>query len=803
MDLNLGIDLANRKLLDPVVGGALTLPALVQGDTVNVTLQGMQLLSSGSYALVPIDFTTIKCGIGFIDAAPLRGTFKLTVSSVSTIALDFNSTPSFIAAQLNALSTVSALGGVTVFSGGSSNVWVIAWNDPTVTTAITVGTTELFPYCFHRVITYTLQSGATSFILKLFQAPVAFTDDFALPSSPAVTCVQVQAGTGLLSEVQKLTIPADAQGEFTLTFGTLTTLVIPVATASATVIAAALNAMFSDGVTRFTVIQPGSNYYYIQFVGPLALTTFAAMTVTMLSQPPQITPAAALDLNVPGIQIALVGQSSVDMVLQLEIINGTPGTPILLPVTINAALLDSEMALAVDPHWLSDNISGLSIPNNPTQAVAVGLLGYQEPEVGDTVATSFTVNHNLGTVDVFIEVIDNNTKIRLPDDQYTATIPNGNQVIFTFTSAPTLHQYRMIVTSAYATEYLPQLSLTIDDVAGLRAALNALSSQGNPLDFWPTIPLSKLPLIPFSQMIGTLPAALLPSNVCLLDANGDVPLANIPSSIPRLMPDGSLAVSFDGKTWTTILAPDGTLAPGIFGDLSKVPSFVSSVLAVLAGNGVTPTGVITTLFQPITEIIGYRGPALTPDPLLGYKDSQLPNPHLLVPGSAAFERELWRVSINDKQLITGRTLTVDWGVALQLIRANCAAEYTLVLEQGVYADSGSPSRLNITWNTDSPIFSQVIVLTKELTVHSFGVLIERLLVSGTPTNHLTESLYGVPTVNNDAAPGTANFALRCRLISLNTETASPAKGWIYAGLVASTQPLNTTATTPQAVIRNS
>lgn len=803
MDLNLGIDLTN-KTLRSTDGSALTLPPLIQDDTLNVILQGMTVNPNGSYNLVPIPFDTIKLGIGRIDAAPILGTYKLQVDGEATPALAYNSTKDFIENALNALSTVSSRGGMKVVKSGPANILWISWNTSTETTALTVVQAALFPNCFTRVITWPLE-GSTVFLVKIFQAPVAFTDAFALPSSPAVTCVNARTGSTVANAIQKITIPAAAQGEFSLTWSGFTSTVVPVGTATPAAIASALNLLFTDGVTRFAVTQPGVDYYYVEFVGPLAGATQSLITITMISQPPLITPAATLDLNVPGIAVALDGAPSVKMRLEIEIDNGGPGTPIQTDVTIQAQMIDDTMTLANhDPLYTEQQATTIEAPNTAEAAqTIIGMLGYLNNSVGDTVATAVNIHHNLATTSVFIEVIDNNTKIRLPDNGYTAEIVDANNVLITYPSAPTLHQYTVLVSAAFPAPWTGNLNLHISDISGLQAALDALSATGNPLDLWPTIPLSKLPQIPFSQMTGTLPAGMLPANVALLDGNGYLPLANLSPYVPRIMPDGSLAVSLDGKTWTTLLSPDGKLDAGIFGDLSKVPSFVSSVLSVLAGNGVTPTGVITIPFQEISSVIGYRGAALTPDPLLGLKDSQLPSPRLLLPGDASFEKELWRVSINDKMLTTGRTLTVDWGVLLQLLRANCAAEYTLVLEQGTYADSGSPSRLNISWNTGSPIFSQVIVLTQDATVHSFGVSIERLLVSGSPVNHLTESLYGIPSANNSAAPSTTNFALRCRLKSLNTDTTSNPKGWIFYGLTASKQPINTTATTPQAVIRTS
>lgn len=798
MDLNLGLDIANRKLLSPT-GSPLTLPPLVQGDTLNVVLQGMQLLSTGDYALVPIDFATIKLGIGLLNAAPLQGTFKLTVGADTTPPLSYNSSPQFLQAQLNALASVISLGGLTVLSWGAPNIWIILWNSETVTTAPTVASMDLFPYCFSRVMPYQLESTGSAFVLKIFQAPVAFTDAFALPSAPAVTCVQVQAGSGVLSEIQKITVPPNATGEFTLTFGALTTLVIPVADVTAAAIATALNNLFSDGITRFTVIQPGSNYYYVQFVGPLALTTYAAMTVTMISQPPQITPAASLSLNVPGIEVALAGAKSVQMVLEIEINDGEPGTPVQVPVTVNAAMLDSQMALAVSPTWLSQQAEALAAApsNNPNLAV-IGMVGYEDPNVGDTVALQWTITHNIGTRFVLIEVVDNNTNIVLPDSEYTAQILNENQVKITFATTPTENQYTVIISGAFATPYYNNLTLNISNITGLQTALDALSVAGNPLDLWPTVPLASLPSIPFSKLSGLISASQLPTNVCLLDSNSWVPLINMNPAVVRVASDGSLVFSSDGGTsWTQLLTAAGVINPSLLGNLAQVPAFVSAVQAVLAGQGVSvPAGQLIPL-QARNEIIGYTGIALTPDPKTGYSNSQITRlaPLLTAPGD--FDREVWRLALNDKMLVDGSSVNISWGVSLQLIRPNCAVQYNLVVEIGTYTTSGS--YLSIAWNTTTPVFSQAVVLTEEMTIHSFALSISRALVSGVDTFTLAQTLYNKTSVNNPAAPSSANFAVRCRLINLETEgSPSPARAWISYAVVPGTNSPN--GTQAQAVI---
>jgi len=574
-----------------------------------------------------------------------------------------------------------------------------------------------------------------------------------------------------------------------------------------------LNNLWSDSVTRFQVIQPGDNYYYIQLVGPLAQTQMDAPVVTMLSQPPAITPTASLSLNVPGIEIALAGGKSVGMTLQIEIIKaGQRGTPLQIPVTINASLLDSGMALAVDPPWLNPRSVTLSNGGTANSPSLVGMIGAQQPEVGDGYATEFTFTHNLNGTRVLVAVIDNNTDIRLPDDQYICKIQDSNNVVVTFPTPPTLNQYTIVVATMYATPYYQNLNLQISDIGGLQTALSNLSNAGttNPLEFWPTIPVAKLPQIPITQITGNFAATVLPSNLCYLDSNNWVPLANINPAIPRVASDGSVVYSTNATsnnpTYQTLITKEGNISNTLITQLASSPSFTQAVQSVLAGTAAPPQSGTVIPFSAKSEVIGFPSSLTLPTPNAqgAYPNDKFLHvaPSLLWSDSnlqASYNRELWRLPLNDKLWADGSSVQIDWGVALQVLRPNCGVQYQLVAELGTYTSDSS--YLSVTWNTTEPIFTQNILLTEELVIHSFALTLTRALVSGTDTFTLAQTLYGAKTVNSNP-PSTANSVLRSRLINLETENTSvqaDPRGWISWGLVASTTAASNVIQ-PQALI---
>ncbi|MEI6493831.1 MAG: hypothetical protein WCO94_14885, partial [Verrucomicrobiota bacterium] len=166
-----------------------------------------------------------------------------------------------------------------------------------------------------------------------------------------------------------------------------------------------------------------------------------------------------------------------------------------------------------------------------------------------------------------------------------------------------------------------------------------------------------------------------------------------------------------------------------------------------------------------------------------------------------FERELWRIFVNDKMLRVNRTLDVQFGLALQLLNATSNAQWLLVIEKGTAPAETTPSTpaanlQNIVWSA-TPCLSQRIILTGNRQTHSFGARIKRSLVSLADTITMDALLYGVWEGANSVAPSGANFALRARLIQFDTENAlaADARGWVAYEVIGAT-----TGGKPTAVI---
>ncbi len=99
---------------------------------------------------------------------------------------------------------------------------------------------------------------------------------------------------------------------------------------------------------------------------------------------------------------------------------------------------------------VGSNFSGVAVANG---GLTVGASGFEidtaivvrkyAANVGDGVATSYTVSHNLGTKDVIVSVYDNSSPYAevICDVQHTST----TAITLLFSVAPTSNQYRVVV----------------------------------------------------------------------------------------------------------------------------------------------------------------------------------------------------------------------------------------------------------------------------------------------------------------------------------------------------------------------
>jgi hypothetical protein len=158
--------------------------------------------------------------------------------------------------------------------------------------------------------------------------------------------------------------------------------------------------------------------------------------------------------------------------------------------------------------------------------------------------------------------------------------------------------------------------------------------------------------------------------------------------------------------------------------------------------------------------------------------------------STPFERVLFNLAVDDKQFVSGTTFQLLFGVIVQLFNADIdAAQWVLAIEQGAFAGAtdGPPNTYgwnlsDVTWNTATPLVRYRLWATSDAQQHFFGCNVKN--AAGVFTaNGL---YYNRIVAANAAAPASANFALRARLLNFSPKgSVANARGWLSYQLNAS------------------
>ena len=187
-DFPIFLDLKNRKAVGSINDPSAPTFQFVQGDTINLVLQGLWPRTDANlqkYDLMHIDWTTLQAAILLIDVPPVSGTFKVQIGTGGTdqttaaLTYDGTLTKTAFAAALNALSNVTAAGGVTAILTGAPNIFGFIWNTPANALTVAVVANNLAPLTFPAINTDLSLPGKVE--IKLHQAPVATPVNTATP----------------------------------------------------------------------------------------------------------------------------------------------------------------------------------------------------------------------------------------------------------------------------------------------------------------------------------------------------------------------------------------------------------------------------------------------------------------------------------------------------------------------------------------------------------------------------------------------------------------------------------------------
>ena len=775
-------DLSTRRLTDSA-GAVATLPSLVQGDLVTFSLRLLDRAETGSPQVVQRNVRSLRGSIGNVSTAPQSGQFSLRIGAhgTPTPLIDFNSNHAILKPLLAVLPEAATYGGVEHVFETSPGCWMIRFGSNT-SVPLQAADNLLVPVTFVRVRPFQ-QNGRWWHELRLMQAPIAYTglSERVLADPPSVR--RIRAGTTyseagvdyIVNEVQAIKVPAGFSGTYYLKFEGRATIMLS-QDDDATAIETALNNLFSDGQTRFAVTNPEPYNAYVEFKGPLEGQPQDLLVAEVGSvEPGDLT--FSLDLNTAEVFAALRDVASVtaQFEIELEIANDddppeTPGKIVTLfreSITIIRELQWHEMAAAAGIDWLRPPQPREYIPFTRDQIIT-GSQHYVGV-IGDGVAREFTLDHNLGTDALHITLRDNTSNgRRLADTEYTAAFADSNSLTITFPDQidpPAENAFAVTITSAGPKSAFQAHTHTLEQIIGLVADLDSLRNRVTSLEA----------IVP---NLGALQSAIASSGVFT------IPIPAIAEVL--FLPASSSSVFSDSGVDSTKLAPRAPyMLPSVHtanvGALSALP------LPSPAAGQVWQNNTGGALLIPGGGMI--RGGSAATDEYFAsdgrilYRVNRAGTTISYFPG--AFERPLWNLYINEQMLGVGKTLTVQFGVIAQLARATSQAQWMLVIEKGDAPSetAGNPETnlLNVVWDTANPVLKQRLILTPTATPCYAGCNIYRSKLGAITCDR---SLYGGLENANAAAPTSANFALRARLIEFDTENSIPtARGWVAYQLV--------------------
>ena len=403
--LDIYIDTTNGNLVAAGSARNGTLPTLTRNDSYNLRVRLQERDTSGFLRDLDLTGSSIKLGIGGIDADPTDGQFKLILNSVTSSAISFNATTTQL---YNAISAIASSGvGVTTY-GQEEFAYLIT--SATANTAMSFGGSAftLFPTSSVLVSTrrFPASSVAAQQVIRLVRNPAVFSDTFvASPTAGVVSLTKVQDGSSTQNETYDLAVGSDAEGgSVVLNYGTNSTTAIPIGATAAS---------FQEALTSITAISTGNisvdignnaGNYSISFVRNLGLTNittaltldasgvifggFLQTTVTMATaELDELFAEAGADTISPKIEVELTQ-------------SGTPKTVLQTDVTVRRDLLTTGSAVpAAQASYLTAAESYAAFVANSTTGVNSTARSLADSSAVTSVAFGArTLNNSSGTV---------------------------------------------------------------------------------------------------------------------------------------------------------------------------------------------------------------------------------------------------------------------------------------------------------------------------------------------------------------------------------------------------------------------
>ena len=774
-DLDLYADLVTRKLISSD-GGAVTLPTLVLGDRLRLTLRTFERSEAGDLRERDLRVRTLHASLGKMMEPPGTGEFTLRVGGHATGAIPATAT---IGQFRTALGTHDSF-TIEELLAPTTGCWLLrlGGGEPV---AVELVTNLLRPTAFVRIRAFQ-QTGRWWHEVRLIRAPLSFNDghERVLPSPPAVR--RIREGKGgtdtepAANELQALRLPPDFRGTYFLRWNFHVSKLLGIQDGPDE-IAGALNAMFSSG-KRFEATNPEPDHAYIEFINGLGEAAQPLITVEVNTFAPGVL-SFGLPLDYAELAAALraTPQIEVPFEVEVEIVDdgediadpAVPGRTITLfqqPVKIVREQIWEELATVHPIDWLRPPQPRDYIPFTPDQII-VGVQHYVAV-FGDGELRSFSFHHNLGTEAFHLTVRENASGghlVRVGDD-CTVTIVNEHEIVLNFsenTPAPALNSLALVLSSAGPRSAFLAHTHTMAQIVGLLDALLAVYARLEAIEDLLPYVNPALPTIESKPIEITIPdqTEIFPGRL-LANADATLKSDNLPTTLPRA---AGLLPAIHDATVVPIGVPlpaAATRAGEVFRNDTGAPFFIAGGL-------------------------GRRGASLEPGGFIGsdgrvwYRLTNVPETNSFFPTD--FERELFLFAINEQMLRPGQSFTLDFDIALQLLQANTRGQYLIVIELGSVPGQLTPAPtaenlFDVVWQP-VPLLAQRVIVSSLQLKHHFGASIRRDKNGALLANRLVYNAWEAGAT----APAGPNFVIRARLVQWDTENSvRGAKGNVFYSL---------------------
>ena len=791
-------NLSTRTVSEQLTTSAFNWPKVVAGDHLTLSLRFAEKID-GQAVEVSRVVRRLRASVGRLDARPEQGSYRLKLGNAVaqdgvnlTTVIAWDATTAQVAAAFNTVpNLVSTYGAATVEQVDGS--YLVRFATAPFAVPLTVVQNSLLPISFARVIPI-LFDGKWVHELRLIQAGAAFTTAFdrIVPPAPIITSMQNGGEDGDIqwNDIQRLYVPPDFRGTYQLRRGFKKSSLLS-REDGAEQIADAIEALADEDGT-FVVTNPTGNTAHIEFAGSMEGTNQALLDVTMFDAP-EGDVTFTLSLNTPELRSLMreADSKTGELKLPFEVevtFEDEHDEDVLHPVavirtelTLVNELIWEELATAQNIDWLRPPLPKDYVPFTPDQ-IATGI-PYYHTTLGNGSALAFVIDHNLNTEAIHVTLRQNIVGGRLlsiPED-YSLTIEGSNSITITLAagaSAPGVGALAIAVLGGspvaafnvhgHTIAQIQNLQLILDQLGAAVSELQSLVPQGGltaeaasqtgPIAQW-TLPVF-LDLYPTRQTvteeIESL-ADLTPALLASLDIRDGGLLPAIHQATFLALPAVvDYSVSFKGKVYR---------------------NQTTSALRIPGGKGRRSMDI-----QP-GEFASFDGRVWYKVQRFGTETSFYP---------ADFNRELFTLAVNDKQLRLKKTFELKFGFECAILTNrlasqaefansifNTEAQWQVVLDWGEFAQESSPATTganfkNITWNP-TPILAHRFFVTHTAVAHTFGCRISR---SASNVLACSRLLYGGEE-GGASCPTTANFAIRARLLRFDTrDTVSDPRGLV-------------------------